>query len=114
MSPCASFTKVGAQNKLPASPVVHSTKYQMRWFEIVEASTPAERMQKQSERARKARDKIADAQRKRSEASRRYQDQRQKAGDSPSKASEAGQRYQDSLRSANAAQRAAQAKLSSP
>ncbi len=86
----------------------------MRWYEIVEASTPAEKAQKKVSKDMKARQKVADAQRKTSEASPRYQDQLRKAGDSPSKRSEAGQSYQDSLRSANDAQRAAQAKLGSP
>lgn len=82
----------------------------MRWIEIIESSADA--AARTAERQRKARDKIASAQRKRSDASRQYQTGMQKAGDSPSKRREVGQRYQDKLRTANDAQRAAQAKLS--
>ena len=86
----------------------------MRYWELIEALTPAEKSQNKAAKDMKARQKIADAQRKRSEASRSYQNQVQKAGDSPSKRSQANQTYQDKLRSAGDAQRAAQAKLGSP
>ena len=81
----------------------------MRWFEIVESAADA--ADNETRRQVKARQKISGAQRKRSAASRQYQDQLRKADDSPGKRREAGQRYQDKLRSANDAQQDAQAKL---
>lgn len=85
----------------------------MRWIEIIEG-TAAEKAQKLAQKQRTARDKIAAANRKKSEASRTYQDQMRKADDSANKRREAGQRLQDRLRSANDAQQAAQARLRTP
>lgn len=84
----------------------------MRWIEITESAADA--AARTAEHQRKAREKIASAQRKRSDASRQYQAGLNKAGDSPSKRQEAGQRYQDKLRTASNAQKAAQATLPPP
>lgn len=97
-------------NRRPRAPRDRLLNMAMRWIEIVEASA-AEKAQKLVQKQRSARDKIAAAQRKRSEASRKYQDQMRAADDSDNKRRDAGQRLQDQLRSANDAQQAAQAKL---
>jgi len=86
----------------------------MRWFEIVEGTSPAEKAARDAQRKLSAREKINSAQRKRSEAARRYQDQMRTAGDSPSKRRAAGERYQSALSTANDQQRDAQMKLSTP
>lgn len=80
---------------------------------ITEADA-AEAARKAADRQIKARKKISDAQSKKADASRSYQDQMRKADDSPSKRRAAGQRYQDRLRSANDAMQSAQQFLSKP